>query len=129
MFIPDSGSRISYVDNFPPGSWIKGSENLLPSTQNYGIGIRNWKKTCRVSQIQIQGSKTHRISDPQHCYVVRKTGKKHHLHDVEEVVVDLGLVAELELDLVQVGERVLHLQPLEGGVSAPASTSAAWGRR
>jgi len=32
------------------------------------------------------------------------------LHDVEEVVVDLGLVAKLELDLVQVRQCILHLQ-------------------
>ena len=32
-----------------------------------------------------------------------------YLHNVQEVVVDLGLVAELELDLVQVGQSVLHL--------------------
>ena len=37
------------------------------------------------------------------------------LHDVEEIIVDLGLAPELELDLVQVGEGVLNLQPLEGG--------------
>ena len=36
-----------------------------------------------------------------------------YLHDVEEVIVDLGLAPELELDLVQVGESVLHLQSLE----------------
>ena len=40
------------------------------------------------------------------------------LHDVEEVVVDLRLVAELVLDLVEVGQGVLHLQPLEGGAAA-----------
>ena len=38
-----------------------------------------------------------------------------HLHDVQKVIVDLRLVAELELDLVEVGERVLHLEPLEAG--------------
>ena len=37
------------------------------------------------------------------------------LHDVEEVVVDLRLVAEAELDLVEVGERVLDLEALEVG--------------
>ena len=38
-----------------------------------------------------------------------------HLHDVEEVIVDLRLVSKLELDLVEIGEGVLHLQSLEGG--------------
>ena len=36
-----------------------------------------------------------------------------YLHDVEEIIVDLGLAPELELDLVQVGESILHLQSLE----------------
>ena len=40
---------------------------------------------------------------------------KPYLHDVEEVVVDLGLVSKLELDLIEVGEGVLHLEPLEAG--------------
>lgn len=34
-------------------------------------------------------------------------------HDVQKVVVNLGLVAKLELDEIQVGEGVLHFQPLE----------------
>ena len=34
-----------------------------------------------------------------------------YLHDVEEVVVDLRPVVELVLDLVQVGQGVLNLQP------------------
>ena len=38
------------------------------------------------------------------------------LHDVEEVVVDLWLVAELELDLVQVGEGVFNFKTLEVGI-------------
>ena len=32
------------------------------------------------------------------------------LHDVEELVVDVRLVRKLHLDLVQVQQRVLHLQ-------------------
>ena len=51
------------------------------------------------------------------------------LHDVEEVVVDLWLVAKLELDLVQVGERVFDFEPLEigivGGVGGVAAATAA----
>ena len=35
------------------------------------------------------------------------------LHDLEELVVDLGLVAELRLDLIEVEERVLDLQLAE----------------
>ena len=31
-------------------------------------------------------------------------------HDVEELVVDLGLVAELNLDLIQIGESILDVQ-------------------
>ena len=50
------------------------------------------------------------------------------LHDVQEVVVHLGLVAKLVLDLVQVRERVLDLQPLELGV-APGAPSARGRRR
>ena len=33
----------------------------------------------------------------------------YYLHDIEKVVVDLRLVAELELDLVQVGQSILNL--------------------
>ena len=33
----------------------------------------------------------------------------YYLHDVQKVVVDLRLVAELELDLVQVGQSILNL--------------------
>ena len=32
------------------------------------------------------------------------------LHDLEELIIDLGLVAELGLDLVEVEERVLDLR-------------------
>ena len=35
------------------------------------------------------------------------------LHYVQEVIVDLRLVAKLELDLVQVGESIFHLEALE----------------
>ncbi len=35
------------------------------------------------------------------------------LHDVKEVVVDLRLVPELQLDLVQIRESILHFQTLE----------------
>ena len=38
-----------------------------------------------------------------------------YLHNVQEIVVNLRLTAELELDLIKVGESILHLQPLEGG--------------
>ena len=33
------------------------------------------------------------------------------LHDVEEIVVNGGLVAKLQLHLVQVRQGILHLQP------------------
>jgi hypothetical protein len=103
-----------------PGS---GSATLL---RNTGWGDpRPGKILPRISN-PARGVKN--ASDPGSATLLCREGKnekKHHLHDVEEVVVDLGLVAELELDLVQVGERVLHLQPLEGGVPAPAPSTAA----
>ena len=37
-----------------------------------------------------------------------------YLHNIEEVIVDLGLISKLELDLIEIGEGVLNLQPLEG---------------
>jgi hypothetical protein len=35
------------------------------------------------------------------------------LHDVKEIVVDRRLVSKLQFDLVQVGQSILYLQPLE----------------
>lgn len=35
------------------------------------------------------------------------------LHDVKEIVVDLRLTTELQLHLVQVRQRILHLEPLK----------------
>jgi len=37
------------------------------------------------------------------------------LHDVQKVIIDLGLVPKLELDLVQIGEGIFNLQSLKGG--------------
>ncbi len=107
-----------------PGS---GSATLL---RNTGWRVQRLGKTLPLISDPVPGVKNAPDpgSDTLLCREKTKSEKKHHLHDVEEVVVDLGLVAELELDLVQVGERVLHLQPLEGGVPAPAST-ASWGNR
>ena len=39
-------------------------KNLSLSSQKYGLGMRNPEKTCSGSRIQ--GSKRHRIPDPQH---------------------------------------------------------------
>ncbi len=49
------------------------------------------------------------------------------LHDVEEVVVDLRLVAEFELDLVQVREGVFNLEPLEVGIVGVVGVGASIG--
>lgn len=35
------------------------------------------------------------------------------LHDVQEVIVDLRLVAKLEFHLIQVRQSIFHLEPLE----------------
>lgn len=37
-------------------------------------------------------------------------------HDIEEIIVHLGLIAKAELHLVEIAERVLHLQPLQLGL-------------
>ena len=34
-------------------------------------------------------------------------------HDVQKVIVDLWLVAKLELDLIKVGESIFHFETLE----------------
>lgn len=35
------------------------------------------------------------------------------LHDIQEIVVDLRLTTKLQLHLVKVGQRILHLEPLK----------------
>lgn len=35
------------------------------------------------------------------------------LHDVEEIIVDLRLTTKLQLHLVKIGQRILHLEPLK----------------
>jgi hypothetical protein len=44
-------------------------KNLSLSSQKYGVGIRNPEKN--LSRIRVQGSKRHRIPDPdpQHCII------------------------------------------------------------
>ncbi len=137
--ILDPRSRIQesekhWIPDPDPQHWIK-LENIFFNVWAYWQRIKvflSQKNFAKLSEIWVPGAKN--APDPGPATLQcrerkEKTKKKHHLHDVEEVVVDLGLVAELELDLVQVGERVLHLQPLEGGVPTPASTTSAWDRR
>mmetsp|Transcript_17792 Transcript_17792/g.50922 ORF Transcript_17792/g.50922 Transcript_17792/m.50922 type:complete len:452 (-) Transcript_17792:126-1481(-) len=53
------------------------------------------------------------------------------LHDLEELVVDAGAVAELQLDLIEVEEGVLHLELAHlgwGGMSASSASPLSLGR-
>jgi hypothetical protein len=81
MFIPDPGSKTAtkergetkFVDvitltvatNFTKLQIIL-PKKLSISSRKYGFGIRDPEKTYSGSRIQ--GSKRHRIPDPQHCY-------------------------------------------------------------
>ncbi len=51
-------------------------KRLSPSSQKYGLGIRDLEKTYSGSRIQ--GSKRHRIPDLQHCCQHRQTLSEEH---------------------------------------------------
>jgi hypothetical protein len=50
-------------------NFITLPKKLSPSSQKYGFGIRDLEKTYSGSRIQ--GSKRHRIPDPQHCIQIK----------------------------------------------------------
>jgi hypothetical protein len=47
------------------------TQKFALSFKQYGVGIRDPEKTSSGSQIRVQGSKRHRIPDPQHCNIQR----------------------------------------------------------
>jgi hypothetical protein len=43
------------------------TQKFVTKLKKYGVGIRDPEKTYSGSRIRVQGSKRHRIPDPEHC--------------------------------------------------------------
>jgi hypothetical protein len=72
---------------------------LSPSSQKYEFGIRDLEKT--LSGSQIQGSKRHRIPDPEHCiYVLSVELNNFFLLDLNQRLEDPEAKADFEKGMV-----------------------------